>query len=447
MPTSLWSVWEDTVARQPSAMAFVDASNAASLTRSELQARAVECSQTSPPEWLPGETVAFADKNGSRWLKHFLALQHLGAVALPLDPTLPDSQQAATAEALGAHWFLEGGDRWRQLSSELPPLFDDHCLLKTTSGSTGQPRALAFTSANMLADGRQIAATMEIGPDDLNLGAIPFGHSYGLGNLILPLLEQGTTLIGSVEILPVALAAQVARFGATVLPSVPVVLRALADSSVDPVLLRSLRRIVSAGAPLRPEVATAFHARFGHLIRNFYGSSETGGICFDRTGEATLGGGSVGRPLEGVSIRLDASGHVTVASPAVVAPGEHTLADFGRWTDSGELTLTGRATPLANIGGKKVSPSEVERALRALEGVSDAWVGVQTRVTGGGDFLLAAVETEKTATDIRHALAERLPLWQVPRRLWVTPHLPRTVRGKLDRQELEARCLGEPSAA
>ena len=445
MPTTLWSVWEKTVAHQPSAVAFVDAGSGASMTRLELQALALRCAQTAPGDLIPGETVAFAEKNDSDWLKSFLAGQYLGTVALPLDPSLPPSQQAATAEALGAHWFIEPSGQWRRLSSRFPPLPDDHCLLKTTSGSTGEPRALAFTSANMLADGRQIAATMQIGPDDLNLGAIPFGHSYGLGNLIIPLLEQGTTLIGSVEILPAALAAQAARFGATVLPSVPAVLRALAESTVDPVQLRSLRRIVSAGAPLRPEVAAAFHERFDLPIRNFYGSSETGGIGFDRTGEATLGGHSVGRPLDGVSIQLDPTGHVTVASAAVVAPGEHTLADIGRWTAAGELALTGRATPLANIGGKKISPSEIERALRGLEGVSDAWVGVQTRAAGGGDFLLAAVETRKTSAEIRHALAERLPLWQVPRRLWVVPHLPRTVRGKLDRQELEARCLVEPT--
>ena len=134
---------------------------------------------------------------------------------------------------------------------------------------------------------------MEIAPGDRNLGAIPFGHSYGLGNLVLPLIVQGTPIINSQEILPEPLARQIRRFGATVLPSVPAVLRALAASSVDAADLRSLRRVISAGAPLRPEVARDFHDRFGLPIHNFYGSSETGGICFDRTGEATLAGRSV----------------------------------------------------------------------------------------------------------------------------------------------------------
>ena len=267
-----------------------------------------------------------------------------------------------------------------------------------------------------------------------------------MGNLILPLVAQGTLLVCSTEILPDALAAEIERHRATVLPSVPAVLRALAESSVAGTRLKTLRRVISAGAPLRPETAARFRARFGLPVRNFYGSSETGGICFDRAGDAAETGGSVGQPLEGVGVRLDEEGRVTVRSAAVVAPGEHTLADLGAWNERGELVLTGRATALANIGGKKVSPAEIERALRALDGVTDAWVGVQARLAGGEDFLLAAVETRRTGEDVRQALAERLPAWQMPRQWWVAPRLPRTARGKLDRQELEMRCA-EPNPA
>ena len=447
MPNSLWTVWENVVAQIPDALAFVDARGSVPLTRSDLSQRARVWAATAPSGLISGQVVAFCDGNGLSWLEKFLALQNLGAVALPLDPALPMPQQAETAMVLGAHWFVDVMGQWQQLATSAALYPEDYCLIKTTSGSTGQPRSLAFTSANMLADGRQIARTMGIYPQDINLGSIPFGHSYGLGNLILPLIEQGTALIASTEILPDALAAQIERFGATVLPSVPVVLRALAESSVDPARLQTLRRVISAGAPLRSEVAVDFRARFGLPIQNFYGSSETGGICFDRTGEATLTGRSVGMPLAGVAVTFDSENRVVVRSPAVVAVGEYTLADLGFLTDAGELTLNGRVTSVANIGGKKVSPLEVERTLRSLDGVSDAWVGVRARETGGRDFLLAAVETERPPSEIRQALAALLPLWQIPRSLWVTPSLPRTARGKIDRQQLEARCLSEASVA
>ena len=250
-----------------------------------------------PPGLMPGQVAAFADGNGARWLAMFLALQKRGAVALPLDPALPAARRAERRRRLARIGCWTTRATGCALAAEPPADTDgEFCLVKTTSGSTGQPRPLAFTSANMLADGRQIAATMGIGPEDRNLGAIPFGHSYGLGNLVLPLIAQGTAVIASTEILPDALAAQIERFGATVLPSVPAVLRGLAESSVDADRLRSLRRVISAGAPLRRDVAAAFSEKFGRPVQNFYGSSETGGICFDRTGEATATGRSVGHP-------------------------------------------------------------------------------------------------------------------------------------------------------
>ena len=444
---TLWNTWQRTAAAKPHAVAVIDARDGRVHTYADVTAAASAVAADAPGALARGHAVAFAEPNGARWLAWFLGLQKLGAVVLPLDSALPAAQRAETAAALGARWLLDADGRWENVAPDAPAFAEDICLLKTTSGSTGLPRALAFTAENMLADGRHIAATMEIGPDDINLGAIPFGHSYGLGNLILPLLVQGTVVVASREILPDALAAQVEQFRVTVLPSVPAVLRGLAGSSVDPRRVGSLRRVISAGGPLHAGVPAMFNEKFRCPIRNFYGSSETGGICFDRTGEATLSGRSVGLPLEGVKVQLDEEGRVMVRSAAVMSPGEHTLADLGVWSERGELVLTGRATPLANIGGKKVSPLEIERALRALAGVADAWVGVQARRFGGGDFLLAAVETERSGEDIRADLAARLPTWQVPRRLWITARLPRTERGKLDRRELETRCLGEPPPA
>ncbi len=385
--------------------------------------------------------MAFAQRNGCQWLTIFLALQKLGVVALPLDASLPPSRWPDAARELGAHWLWSPDGKWEALSVAAPRREGDVCLLKTTSGTSGQPRPLPFTSASMLADGRQIAATMRIGPGDRNLGAIPLGHSYGLGNLVLPLIAQGTPIVASTEILPDALAAQIERFAQPFCRPSPPCCAALAESSVEPSGLRSLRRVISAGAPLRPRWRRPSARSSACPIQNFYGSSETGGICFDRTGEATATGRSVGaaarrrgraagrgRPRDGPQRRPSS------------ARAEHTLADLGAWNERGELVLTGRATPLANIGGKKVAPLEIERLLRGLDGVTDAWVGVQARALGGEDFLLAAVETARTRAEVRRALAERAARLAGAPPMVGRPALPRTARGKLDRQELEARC-------
>lgn len=437
MEESLWSVWQQTAAAGPDLLAAVEPGSGRSLTRSDLTGEADRIAVAAPADLRSGETVAFSARNGSPWLALFLATQKLGAVALPLDGALPVDQQPSTATALGAHWLVHAG-QWRRLSALVPA--GSFCLVKTTSGTTGQPRALGFTAANMLADGRQVCSTMEIGPDDMNLGAVPFGHSYGLGNLVLPLILQGTAVVCSDEMLPDALAGQIERCGVTVFPSAPAIFRALAGSSVDPIRLRSLRRVISAGAPMPATVASRFWERFGRPVQNFYGSSETGGICFDRTGEATASGRSVGMPLNGVRIDL-LNGQVNVTSAAVMGDGPHLLPDLGRWNEQGELVLTGRITPLANIGGKKVAPLEVENVLRGLAQVTDAWVGIGSRP--GGDYLLAAVESTRPREHLLAELNQCLPDWQIPRRVWVTNNLPRTDRGKLDRAQLEARIRDE----
>ena len=445
MSAFLWRVWEETVADSPHAPALIDAGSGQSISRRELllaaEALAPRLARAAPP----GRTVAFAEPNGPGWFRVFLAIQKVGAVALPLDAGLPRGRRADAARELGATTLVElGAVRPLGTPTAEPPGVaapDDVCLLKLTSGTTATPRPLPFTAAQMVADGQQVCAGMGIQSDDVNFGAIPFGHSYGLGNIAMPLILQGTAAAHSVESLPGGLADGLARSGATVLPTVPTVLRALTESSaVGAEQLATLRLVISAGAFLRPDVAIRFYDKFRTLAHNFYGSSETGGICFDTAGQATLSGRGVGTPLPSVQVELtaDADARVRVTSPAATDPGTHLLADRGEWGHGGELRLLGRAGAVANVGGRKADPADVERVLRGIPDVADAWVGVRTRPSGD-DYLVAAVETRLPRESLLTLLSARLPPWQVPRHVLTVEALPRTDRGKLDRADLEAR--------
>ena len=271
---------------------------------------------------------------------------------------------------------------------------------------------------------------MGIRAGDLNLAVIPLGHSYGLGNLVLPLILQGTAMVCAGEYVPRQLIEWIERYRVTVFPAVPALLRVLAALPPGRGNCPSLRTVISAGAVLTPAVAQAFFARYGIKIHNFYGSSETGGICYDRTGSASLAGRSVGKPLAGVSVAVKA-GRVTVESPAVAARGGRwRLGDLGEWNGRGELVLLGRAGQGANIGGKKVHPLEVERVLRALPGVTD--VAVWLWRSQGRDLLAAGVETAHSRAELERALAARLPSWKLPKAWFIARELPRNARGKLD---------------
>jgi acyl-coenzyme A synthetase/AMP-(fatty) acid ligase len=275
---------------------------------------------------------------------------------------------------------------------------------------------------------------MKITPDDRNLGIIPLGHSYGLGNLVLPLISQGTTLIVASAFVPAQISKWIQKYRITIFPSVPAIFKIMTrlpgQNSLKP-----LRLVISAAAPLPPETAQAFTLRYGLRLHNFYGSSETGGICFDAAGHSTLAGTSLGPTLPGVTLKIQKNGRLQVSSRAVAhASGSYLLPDLGTWTEEGELRLLGRTGQMLNVGGKKISPVEVENLLRSWPAVTDAWVSI----AGPSDrpYLAAMVETKLSAKKILTHLTAKLPSWKLPRILKTAPNLPRTERGKLDTKKL-----------
>jgi acyl-coenzyme A synthetase/AMP-(fatty) acid ligase len=261
----------------------------------------------------------------------------------------------------------------------------------------------------------------------MNLAVIPLGHSYGLGNLAIPLVMQGTAMVCAASPLPQALANVCAQWRPTVFPAVPALLRTLAQADVARAKLGSLRLVISAGAPLAPEVAAAFETKFGRAVHGFYGTSETGGISFDRTGEATRAGRSVGTPMQGVTLTFGRGRRFAVSSVAVGGRGTFRPADRGALNELGELALLGRAGRTVKIAARRVDLGEIERALRAVEGVRDAFAMAHPH---RADALAAAVCSERAATEIRRDLSKRVPAWKVPERLVVCADFPTTARGK-----------------
>src|SRR5205085_4834600 len=161
-----------------------------------------------------------------------------------------------------------------------------------------------------------------------------------------------------------------ARLGATFYPTVPAYLDALVRTSDPPPRPDCLRLVITAGAPLAAATSARFRETFGLPVHVFYGSSECGGICYDREGGAAERG-TVGAPVEGVRVILEPvddreGGRVTVESPAVASgylppplepddrprDGRFRAGDLAVWRGGGELALQGRVDDLVNIKGK-----------------------------------------------------------------------------------------------
>ena len=441
MSHALLQAWAKTLRRHGGDRAVIQAGNEAVVTFRELDARAEAWVENHVPEpaSLRGRAVVFAVANGLGWLEMFLGLLKAGAVVVPLDAAEPAVAQLRLAESLRA------GSWWTGL--KLEPLAGARrhrdpaiCLLKVTSGTTGRPRALAFTAGQLLADAHQVTATMGISRRDLSYALIPFGHAYGLGNLTIPLLAQGVPLVCGTAPLPHAIATDFARWRPTVFPGVPTIWRALAASDLT---LPGLRLAITAGAPLPPEVAKGFSARFDQRLHSLYGSSETGAVAYDRTGAATLAG-AVGHAMRGVKLTALGGSRLLVSSAAVLTHGNRRRTGRqGAWVmpdrvvldARGGVSLLGRRGLTVKIAGRRVNLAEVSGRLRQLPEVREAWVGVSP---GPDPVLVAVVATTQTVAALRAALLADTAAWKIPKKLVVVAALPVTARGKPDTRALQA---------
>ena len=330
-----------------------------------------------------------------------------------------------------------------------PPGVD---LLKLTSGSTSEPRAIRFGAAQLLADCDNVCDTMGLREDDRNYGIISFAHSYGFSNLITPLLCRGIPLVAASDIIPRAIVEGLKSSSATVLPGVPAIFRSLAEV---PNAGKALRLCVSAGAPLASEVARRFFERWGLKINSFYGASECGGICYDPSDSPDTPQGYVGPALDGVHLTLEGEepSQVWVRSLAV-GLGYWPVVDDRSFTDGAfrpsdllerrgsGYTIGGRISDLINVAGRKVNPGEVERVLRMSANVREAVV-LGLPASTRGEEVVAVVQGEATEAELRALCAKNLAAWQVPRRWFFFQEIPVNARGKVSRSELRARLVPE----
>lgn len=408
--------WRETVRRSPDATALVDTASGRSWTFSGLDAAVPHAPATTGP-W------AFPRGCSADFILSVIAGWRDGLAVCPLEPGQPDPVLPA------------------------PPSWAAH--LKFTSGSTGQPRGIAFTAAQLAADADHIVSTMGLRPDWPNLGVLSLAHSYGFSNLVTPLLLHGIPLVLVPAPLPRAVQRAAAPMEGVTLPAVPALWRAWLDAGSVP---DNVRLAVSAGAPLPLALEAALFARHHLKVHNFLGSSECGGIAYDRSAVPREDERVTGTALDGVSlstgpggcleVRGDAVGtsYWPVADPAL-ADGCFRTADLVEITASGAVRWLGRAADQINVAGRKLAPETVEEALRSHPAVRECLVfGVAVPEDPRGEVVVACVAAPgMSSAGLRAHVAARLPAWQVPREWWFVDSLAAGSRGKLSRADWRSR--------
>jgi acyl-CoA synthetase (AMP-forming)/AMP-acid ligase II len=432
----LLAAWGKILARKDDAPAIFNTRGEVLRTFRQIEedARAIE-SKMRPAK--PGNIHAIQIGNHEDWPAIFLACLRKERVVVPLDRSMRPAERDKAVAMCNASALRD----WQAT----PPT-----LLKLTSGTTAAPRAIRFRSAQLLADCENICDTMGITDVDLNFGVIPISHSYGFSNLLTPLLVRGVPMVMSQDQTPRAVLHDLAQTQATVFPGTPIFYQTFCEMEKVPALPK-LRLCISAGAPLTSTVARGFVEKFKQPIHSFYGSSECGGICYDRDGK-DFEDGFVGAPLQHVDLEIvdltAPSSQIQVRSAAVgdgyfPEPEEEKLSsgvfvpdDLLMRHGSG-FKIVGRISDVINVAGKKVNPAEVESTLLCFEGVRAAVVFGRGSTLRNEEVVACVVANVDLAENkLLEFCRERLSAWQAPKRIFFVDRIPANERGKISRREL-----------
>jgi long-chain acyl-CoA synthetase len=406
----------------------------------------------------PGARVALMLPNVPEFVAAYYGVLRVGAIAVPLDVDLTRHELRAALADCGAARLIA----WRALRSVHEPawlvapgsFFDDAepvaavereagdtAVILYTSGTTGEPKGIELTHANLLANARVTAELFAYGSGDAVLAALPLAHAFGQTcTLSAPLLAGAAVVLAD-------------RFGVgdgiTVLVGVPsMYARLLADGGKG---TPALRLCVSGGAPLAPELLNACEQALGVRLLEGYGLTETSPVAaFNRLSDPRRPG-SIGTPVDGVEMRL-CDGEIAIRGHNVMKgywnrpeatrevlsdDGWLRTGDLAQVDDDGAFRIVGRRKDLIIRDGRNVHPREVEDVLHSHPEVVEAAVlGVPDPLLGEEVVACVVVAPGASVTEEELRDYARRRTARYPRHIWFAPALPRSSTGKVRKRAI-----------
>jgi acyl-CoA synthetase (AMP-forming)/AMP-acid ligase II len=416
------------------------------LTAGRLHATSLRYASTLKERGLgPGDKVAIVLPTCEEFFFAFFGALALGAVPVPLYPTLEPELKARVFRSCEARavvtidWFradveaagAEAPDLQHLLTPDVLDLGhgvsapmraaeDEVCFLQYTSGSTSVPRGVVLSHGNVMATVRMMVDAVGVTPADRLVSWLPLYHDMGLIGLAFGALYTGAALV----LLPPDLrsprtwleAITEHRAHVTVSPDFGYrnCVRHIHDTTgLD---LSSLRMALSGAEPVRLSTIRAFQERFGvgDIFAPAYGLAEATlavavwphgqPVRVDPTGSFV----SVGRPCQGVQVEIAGPdgagraavgeiGEILVRSPGVMQgyyrdpeataralrDGWLHTGDFGFLDAEGYLFITGRIKDVIIVRGQNVVPGDVEEAVDHVAGIRySAAIGIESERTG-----------------------------------------------------------------
>jgi acyl-[acyl-carrier-protein]-phospholipid O-acyltransferase/long-chain-fatty-acid--[acyl-carrier-protein] ligase len=349
-----------------------------------------------------------------------------------------------------------------------PDAADRPAVVLFTSGSEGTPKGVVLSHRNLLANRHQLAAVVDIIPNDVVLNALPVFHSFGLtGGLLLPLLSGVRTFLYPSPLHYRTVPELAYGINATILFGTDTFLAGYARVA-DNYDFYSVRYVFAGAERVKPETRRVWFEKFGIRILEGYGATETAPALAVNT-PMHFRAGSVGRMLPGIEHRIepvagiDGGGRLFVRGPNVMlgylraerpgtleppADGWYDTGDIVEIDAEGFITIKGRAKRFAKVAGEMVPLGAVEDfvtrlwpdAAHAVIAVPDARRGEQ----------LVLVTERRTAARAELTTAARewgLPELFVPKTIVPVARVPVLGSGKVDYVAVGQLAVQQPLAS
>lgn len=338
-----------------------------------------------------------------------------------------------------------------------------------STGTTGKEKGIVLTFDNDVALAENVIYGASLKPDNVELILSPFNHSHGLRRYYANMYAGASVVMqGSVMDMK-TLFGNLEKWHVTAMDLVPaalsVVLRLSKDKLGD--YCEQFRYIQFGSAPIKKEDEEHLKRLLpGVPIYNMYGSTESGISCIYNVNLPDRKSGCIGKAArnaemlivdeDGNEIHSDASHTGSLAcrgrinmkgywndpeeTEKVLKNGLVVASDIAYIDSDGEVILLGRAGDVISVGGKKVSPLEVETAAAKIEGISDCGcVGAPDEMRGEVPVLFVKMKGGAAfdPAAIRSELQKVLEPYKVPARILKTAKIPRTYKGSMQRGKLK----------
>src|SRR6266705_3328227 len=451
----------------------------------------------------PGDRVALQLPNIPQFLISYFGILKAGAAVVPLNVllrapeiayhledsgalvlitwagVLAEAVKAAEAAEIGAIFavgptagvpgalpferLLGGAAPAREMATRQPT---DTAVIVYTSGTTGQPKGAELTHLQLYMNADIPGRLFDVQPDDIVITVLPLFHVFGLSSILDVCVRFGCTMSLIPRFTPAAVLAAIQRDRATIFEGVPTMFADLLSyPDLESYDLSSLRVAISGGASIPAPVLDAFEERFGLIILEGYGMTETASTTTFNPSAAERRAYSVGKPIWGTQTQVwDENSQPLPPGPEnvgeVVTRGMHVMKGYlnrpeataeaftGDWLHTGDLGyidedgflfIVSRKKELIIRGGYNVYPSEIENVLHAHPAVAEAAVvGVPDERLG--EEVMAVIIARATVELREHELVswcrERLAAYECPRMFQLRADIPKNTLGKVLKDEL-----------